>query len=165
MAEYTVLAASQKKMVDGQHGPMQVIALTLQADGGQPQQCEWFTKATTNVPVAGQKLDGELQESQYGLKFKKTQGGGFGGFRGGGRSPGEQRSIARMHSQKMAMQYAAVKGEVPSTWTALEELVDWFYQDALNAQPPKPQPVRRDTQPDPSYPGTDVPADTRGLAA
>lgn len=85
MTAFTVKAASKKKDVDGKHGPMQVIALTF--DDGT--QAEWFTKASTPVPAPGSTLDGELEDGQYGKKFKKAFAGGGGGRGGQGLSKEE----------------------------------------------------------------------------
>lgn len=169
MPEFTVTAALKKKDTpDKGYGAGQVIGLELlDAGGKQFAPAEWFTKATTQVPVVGSKV--EFESPEWDDKFKvwkvKKPKGNFGGAGRGGRSPEESRQIVRQHSQHMALKYYEVRGEgVPSTFNALEQMVDWFYQDALNAQPPKVQPTRKDTERDPNY-TTDVPADTQGLAA
>jgi hypothetical protein len=51
MPEYTVLAAEQKKTLDGRNGPMQVISLRL-TDGTTEHNAEWFTKASSTDPRA-----------------------------------------------------------------------------------------------------------------
>jgi hypothetical protein len=140
LAEFSVLAASQKKTVESKHGPRQVINLTLAKEGeAAPVQCEWFTLATTAIPAPGSKLEGELESGQYGMSFKKAQNnGGFGGGRGG-RSPEERRSIARQHAQKVAMQYAEIKGEkgdLPEKYKVsdLKPIIDWLFNDVLEAE-------------------------------
>jgi hypothetical protein len=138
MATFTVQQASQKKTLDGKHGPMQVIALILQEYGiAETTAAEWYTRADTALPQPGSTLEGELSPSEYGLKFKKAQpAGGFGGGRGG-RSPEETRSIVRQHSQMVALQYAAIRqaqGKLPPEDFTLEKLaiiISWFDRDAL----------------------------------
>jgi hypothetical protein len=109
MPEFTVAAASQKKTLDGKNGPMQVIALSL-TDGGATHQAEWFTKASTPLPAEGSRIEGTLEPSDYGLKFKKAFNGGAGG--GGGfrpRDPKDTASIIRQHSQHMAVTLLVAK--------------------------------------------------------
>lgn len=101
MPEYGVISAVKKKEVDGQHGPMQVIALTLDDGTASPIAAEWFTKASTPIPAPGERLDGTLEDSQYGKKFKKAQQQGFGGGR---RDPQTEKRITRQHSQDMGIQ-------------------------------------------------------------
>ena len=118
MSTFTVQAAAQKKEVPGQHGPMQVIALTLDDGTGEPKAAEWFTKATTPLPQAGSTLEGDLtKDPNYGWKFKRAQQNG-GGFRG--RSPQETAQIAHMHAQKCALAYAQLRqtqGQLPENFS------------------------------------------------
>jgi hypothetical protein len=103
LAEFSVLAASKKKDVDGKNGPMQVLALTLAKEGeAAPVVAEWYTKASTPIPAPGAKLEGELENSQYGWKFRKAQQNGFGG--GGKRDPATEKRIVHQHSQDMAIE-------------------------------------------------------------
>jgi hypothetical protein len=82
------------------------------------ERCELAQKESTQRPVAGNELDGEIQHRTYGdppkddYKFKKAYGGGAGG---GGRSwkprpddapevyAARQAMIARQHSQDVGM--------------------------------------------------------------
>ena len=134
MAEYTVIAANQKKELDGQHGRMQVIALTLGKDGqADAIQAEWFTKATTPLPQQGQKLEGEVEQGQYGLKFKKAQTG-FGGGKGG-MDPATQRRVARFAAQERALLYMQVKGITDFKLDDdFRKVVTWFQKDAEAAE-------------------------------
>lgn len=93
---FTVLNASVKKeLPDNGYGPKKVVALELRDSAEVLHNAEWFTNASTPLPAAGTQLDGELEDGQYGKKFKPSQvRGGGGGFRGGrGTSPQEQASI------------------------------------------------------------------------
>lgn len=149
MPEFQVLSASKKKDVQGKNGPMQVINLRLQ-DGQETKNAEWFTKATTAIPQAGQKLEGDLEfDSQYNSwKFKKAQGG-FGGGGGAKRPPEENARIVRQHSQEMALRYAVAKaaaGQLPDNFKPndMVAIIDWFDRDAWDgsinptgAHPPK----------------------------
>lgn len=132
MPTFTVQAASQKKLLpDNGRGAKQVINLTL-ADGDQPPViAEWFTNATTPLPTPGSTLDGTVEQSDYGPKFKKA-----GGFGGGPRQrdPRESAQIQRQHSQEMALRYAALRADKemlpePFTLADLRKVIDWFEQD------------------------------------
>lgn len=112
MPTFTVQAASVKKQIpDSGRGAKQVINLTL-AEGDQPPViAEWFTAATTAIPSVGSTIEGTIEPSEYGPKFKKA--GGFGGGGGGGRSesPETRRSIAMQHAQKCAVEALKLAAE------------------------------------------------------
>lgn len=104
MPTFTVQAAAKKKDIpDSGRGAKQVIVLTL-VDGDQPPViAEWFTAAATPIPTTGSTLEGTVEPSEYGPKFKKA--GGFSGGGGGGRprTPEERKSIQMQHAQKCAV--------------------------------------------------------------
>jgi hypothetical protein len=137
MAQYVVKSAVQKSTKETEYGPMQTIALVLTEYGKDEDiAAEWYTKATTPIPQAGTRLEGEVTQSSYGPKFKKAQAGfgAGGGFRG--RSPEETRQIVRQHSQHMALLYVQAKaavGALPADFkpSDLTKIVDWFDADAL----------------------------------
>lgn len=137
MSTFTVASAAKKKDVPGQHGPMQVIALTLDDGTGEPKAAEWFTKATTPLPQAGSTLEGELtKDPQFGWKFKRAQNQNGAGFRQ--RDPRETAQIVRQHSQRMALMYVhakAVVGALPADFkpSDLLPIVQFFFDDALKA--------------------------------
>jgi hypothetical protein len=102
MPTYTVISAEKTKDVtlEGK-GDFQDVKMTLKNEAGREAVVSWFTKATTTIPAAGTKLEGEVtKDEKYGFKFKKAASGGFGGG-GKGKSPEEQKSIARQHAQKV----------------------------------------------------------------
>src|SRR3954454_3172237 len=141
MPTYTVRAARHKKTIDGQHGPLQIIALVID-DGNGPVDAEWATKVETPVPAEGQQLDGTLETPQYGMRFKKTPAGGAGGGWGPGPRPEDPklaRRILRQHSQSTALAaLTLVLGhgiiEPPEDSRAFFELLsrtaDWLDKDA-----------------------------------
>lgn len=124
---YTVVDATKKKSVDGKFGPMQVVALRLQ-NGAEVLATEWFTKASTPLPAAGETLEGDVTEGKYGKEFKKAQGFG-------GRSPRDSRRIERQHSQEMALRaLALLGGELQEDdWVDVRHDIkwwtDWFVTD------------------------------------
>ena len=142
MPVYTVKQAEKiGDKPDKGYGPMQSIRLELQEYGqAEATSAEWYTKATTAIPLAGSTIEGDIKPGQYGPQFKKAQqAGGFGGGRGG-RSPEETKAIVRQHSQAMALQYAAIRqaqGELPAEKFTLEnlwKLVDQFDADVARAK-------------------------------
>lgn len=134
MPTYTVKQATKKKDVQGQHGPMKVVTLQLSGPDGD-QTAEWFTKDQTPLPDAGSQIEGTVEPSEYGLKFKKAAGAFTGGgFRG--RSPEENRRIVRQHSQDMGIRWAELahaRGKLPEDFKVADllKLVDVFHRDAM----------------------------------
>lgn len=81
------------------------------------------------APKVGDQWFGVVEETERGLKFKSVQQGGF----GGGKSPEQQRSIVRQHSQEMALRLEANRiaaGGGRFTPEDLKKAVDWFEKDA-----------------------------------
>ena len=135
MAEYTVVPAEHKKAVDGRNGPMQVIALRL-SDGTTEHAAEWFTKADTAVPSPNTRIEGTLEPSQYGLKFKKDRPA-FGGT-ARARDPKDTASIVRQHSQHMTLlllQAKAQSGKLTDedlTPAKIKQVTDFFDDDVAH---------------------------------
>jgi hypothetical protein len=172
MAEYTVVAAEHKKAVDGRNGPMQVIALRL-SDGTTEHAAEWFTKADTAVPSPNTRIEGTLEPSQYGLKFKKDRPA-FGGT-ARTRDPKESAAIQRQHSQGCAvalLHVKAIAGKLADddlTPAKIKALADWFDDDiaggverkhpsqkTVHGLPVHNEPVPTGA-PEPTTPSTDYP--------
>jgi hypothetical protein len=88
------------------------------AAGTVHQNVELAQRASSPAPTVGQALDGNLDNTQYGLKFKKAfaagaSGGGGGGYKG--KSPSEQASIAAsvaLDKALIAVEQAATLGVV-----------------------------------------------------
>jgi len=75
--------------------------------------------------TVGQEVNGEWKTDDYGTKFEvaRATGGGF------GKSPEQQASIVRQHSQEMALRYATLKGKTDITFKELQIVIDWFEAD------------------------------------
>jgi hypothetical protein len=106
------------------------------SDGTVLGDVEWSRKPDSAGPRVGETLDGTLERTQYGVKFKKAMGGGGGG--GGGfrpRDPLEVAGMQRAHAQEMALRYAQVKataGQLPEDFKPgenLKPIIDWFSED------------------------------------
>ena len=135
MSEYIVAEAGVTKSGLGTNGDMKEITLRFQ-DG---VQATWFCKQDTAVPAPGTSVQGEIEDSQWGKKFKKARSGGFGGggFGGGKMDPAREQKIVRQHSQEMALRYVAAK-DVPlnNGIEDLTKIIDWFQKDALGQDAP-----------------------------
>lgn len=132
MASYTVTAFHGRGNPFGEDkewGPLIPRRMELEGVEGV---VAWNRKPADADPKVGETLEGELEQTQYGFKFKKSrQGGGF----GGGKSPEQQKSIVRQHSQEMALRYMAIqvaRGVVPEgfDYSNLTPIIDWFVKDA-----------------------------------
>jgi hypothetical protein len=137
MPDFKVIGCAFKKDVQLQHGAFKVYALTLEAPGGGHVAAELMQKPETAAPAEGSVLTGTVEQTQYGMKFKK-QPPAFGG--GGGRAEDPRRGamILRQHSQAMSLQYAELRlkqGTLPADFslTDLAKVTDWFDADARKA--------------------------------
>jgi hypothetical protein len=107
---YTVRGAVPTKTGLGQSGNMQDVALALTGPDGVELTASWFAKMGETLPQPGSQVEGSIEQSQYGPKWKPVrQGGGGGGGRGWQPEPPEKRrSIAMQHAQKCAVELLAV---------------------------------------------------------
>lgn len=109
---------------------------------GQVEAAHITRPANAPPPAMGEQLTGSIgPKNQWDRRpFKKAKpAGGRGGGQGGGRSPEDQRSIVRQHSQEMALraiELGATFGVIgkPDSSKGLMVLVgqmaDWFEKDA-----------------------------------
>ena len=138
MSAYTVMAAKEKKRFPGKQGGEFVVYLVQLDDGnGAKQTAELVQKAATPAPQVGDQLEGTVEQSEYGAKFKKAQRGGFGGPRPD--DPKKSAHIARMHAQDMALRFVGLMHERGQLKDELKlgflwKIADQFEQDALAAK-------------------------------
>ena len=99
MPVYTVESARERKRKQTDFGEKVDFGINFKEFG---EEVSWFTNATTPMPNAGEKLEGEITPSEYGPKFRKARANGF-----GHRTPRDSGRIERQHSQDMAIQLAA----------------------------------------------------------
>jgi hypothetical protein len=81
------------------------------------------------------KLEGKIKPNAPDFKCKDTNCGWVKWpskpkTNGYGKTPEEQKSIVRQHSQEMALRYAGLKGKKDIKPAELIKLVDWFQKDA-----------------------------------
>jgi hypothetical protein len=116
----------------------------------------WRRKAG-DTPEVGKSYYGTITIGDYGPRFKKEKkldgSGASGGSNGswGGKSPDQQASIVRQHSQEMALRYLAIFGDsaleandadglITSLVGEVKPIIDWFEADANKAQLASQQP-------------------------
>jgi hypothetical protein len=76
---------------------------------GQPDAVEMNIKPTSPVPQIGEELDGTIETTSYGKKFKRTQSGGF---QGGSSNPERQSSIEWQSARRDAVDYCIAKSRL-----------------------------------------------------
>lgn len=122
MPEYTVTALhGQGKPWSTKDGKGPFIPHRFEVEGKEGM-VEWSRKEGSPGPSVGEVLSGDLTQGQYGWKFKKAQANG-GGF--GGKSPEQQRSIVRQHSQMEAKGVREFKLD-----DDFRKVINWFQEDA-----------------------------------
>jgi hypothetical protein len=144
---YTVTAVSDnvRQWTAKQGGPMNSYRVNLKdAQGVETQNVEWARKVTSDPPTVGETVEGNIDNTDYGLKLKPAfspGGGGGGGPRG--KSPQESAAIQRMHLQKTAPQWIELfltigVIEQPTSKEAAvklgEGIMDWLSKDVEKAK-------------------------------
>lgn len=102
------------------------------------EEAEWYTRATNPPPVQGAQMDGTIEDSSYGKKFKKTrkEGGGGGRF-----DPEKDKKITRLAAQKAAVEllkhpaYASLTAD--QVKTTVKAMTDFFAEDAAPQSAPQ----------------------------
>lgn len=137
---FTVDKAELKKEFEGKQGGTFVVYTVALKDGDGVTAAELVQKQASPTPKPGDVLEGTLEKTDYGMKFKRAQN--FGGKGGGGKSPAERAEIRRMHSQEMGLRLLDIElrlgklTELAETKKASELLlprVDFFDEDAIAA--------------------------------
>ena len=122
MAMFTITGVDTKvRDWQSEHGTMRAYNIKLTDAAGTEHLAEWSRKLSSPAPAPG-PIEGELVQSQYGLRFKKTQtgGGGGGGSREYKADPAKQRAIAMEAAQKVAVDVLRLAME-QGVWKAPDE--------------------------------------------
>ena len=111
MPTYTVKSINRQKSWKGKYGDMVSYYCILENEGGNQAEVEIAQKVTTPAPTVDQKIEGTVEDGDYGKKLKKAQpqGGGGGGFKSGPKSPEERKSIERQVAAKCATDLVIAK--------------------------------------------------------
>lgn len=89
----------------GKYG-LNVVKATLELDGKQAE-VEILQKPETPLPSDGEQLEGQVEKTQYGLKFKRASK--FNGNGGNGYSKDREESIDRAVAIKSATQLVSAR--------------------------------------------------------
>lgn len=112
MAKYTVVAAVSVGQIEVQGNPLNKVMVTMTDEAGNQVGAEMLQKPDTALPAAGSTLEGTIEETKYGKRFKKDrQAGGFGGG-ARGRSPEERDEIMRQNALTNAVAYVTAKASL-----------------------------------------------------
>ncbi len=151
MASYVVESAGRVKTLPAtdQRGELAVHEYVLSAGGRGPKiRVERLAKPQTPLPAVGSAIEGEIEDTKWGKRFKPERAGNSGPRR---RDPAETRAIQRQHSQEMALRYIAAK-------VATGKLANFTFDDVVKLT----GAFERDVQP-PVIPPSDVPLEDEGL--
>lgn len=114
--EFKVLSATKLKERDSQYGKMIDYMMVFEDD----KAGEMSQKADTPAPKAGDVLEGEITQTNYGPKFKKASKGGFGG--GWKQDPETRKEIMRQNALTNAVQFCIAKANMMSKEKGLDYL-------------------------------------------
>jgi hypothetical protein len=159
VSAYTVkrVADSPREWSSKQGGTFLSYTVDLEGEGGKVEAgVEWNRKPESRAPEVGDRIAGTIEPGKFSERFKmdyeatkELSGGGSTGSSGGadygrrggggGKSPDQQASIVRQHSQEMAIRVLAAIGSPPELDTGalktnLKDWTDFFAADAGAAQ-------------------------------
>jgi hypothetical protein len=86
--KYKITALGKSKDISSNYGPLKVY--DVQFDSGD--WVEMTQKPDSPAPSVGQEVEGTVEDTKWGKRFKKASAGGYGGG-GGKESPEMRRSI------------------------------------------------------------------------
>lgn len=176
---YTILSATEGRTYNGKYGEM--VVWNVQLENATPENGAGsfeLHKKPGNTPQAGDTVDvkrfapGDFDGTPHVRIFAEAPQGGASSSTGGGggsyqKSPDQQRSIVRQHSQEMALRLIEATGDARELNLSdgklagaylngtVKRLTDWFARDA-GAEAPAP-PVQSNGAPQ------EVPVDTTDL--
>lgn len=127
MPKYKVISAIKTKEHIGQYDNTE-YALSLQDESGKTVGCTILQKPLSPIPSG--EIEGDIESSQWGMKFKKAKPA-FGGFGG---SSVSSKANPREHAQEMALRFVDLQVQLGALKTlskeALIPVIDWFVEDA-----------------------------------
>lgn len=104
---YKVIKAEVTKTEVGKYKNSEITA-TLENGEGKQAEVTFLQKPDTPVPAAGDELNGTVEQSQYGLKFRKASPYSSNG-NGGGYSRDREESIDRAVAIKSATEIVSAR--------------------------------------------------------
>lgn len=115
MAKFVVQSVQAKEPFNTQNGTLYPFNLMGLLDG-QLDSVQMNFKKAENCPKIGEEIEGTVETTQYGKKFKKTPSTqGFGGNAGGRHNdPEVQNAIIRQNALTNAVAYVTAKANLMS---------------------------------------------------
>lgn len=118
---YKIVTAMKTGEFEGKYGKLYKYAVQFE---GKDEAVEMNQKPGSPAPKAGDELEGTIESTQYGKRFKRTQtGGNQGGYRD---NPERQSSIEWQSARRDAVDYCIAKSrllfDLKKTKEAEEEL-------------------------------------------
>lgn len=107
-AVFTVKSAEVSKTDVGKYGNNEITA-TIEDASGTSHQVTFLQKPASPLPTPGDTLEGTVEESQYGLKFRRAWKNNGGNFGGGNFSKDREESIDRAVAIKSATQLVSAR--------------------------------------------------------
>lgn len=139
---FKVLSAENEKRLPakGDRPELAVHRYGLEIDG-ERQYVERVAKLDTALPTVGSFIDGTIEQTNFGPRFKPTpKGGNFNG-RGGGMTPEREKTIVRQHQTEMALRYIDLKARLGKitdfTFADVQRLTDAFVKDLEGSPAPQ----------------------------
>lgn len=135
MPSFQIESVLGHRVWTGRYGPMLSYDCEFKTEQGIAR-VEWSKKPDSPEPKVGETVEGELESTTHGMKFKQARSAPAGAFRG--KSPIERNEIARMASQRTAVELLAVEvaaGKSPDKLMqdAFLQRVEMLYQDIKKA--------------------------------
>ena len=118
--KYTVVAAASAGTLDLSGKIFNKIIVTMTDEAGASLAAELLQRPETPMPMAGQILEGTVEDTKFGKRFKKDKKdfGNGGGFRG--KSPEERGEIMRQNALGNAIHFVIEKAKYMKQPEALE---------------------------------------------
>lgn len=163
MGAYTIKSVGEPKPWSNDFGSFLSYPVDLQGDGDDGRVAlgvEWSRKSDSKPPQAGDRIVGDITESQYGSKIKvdydatkelkgggRPSGGGEHSFsRGGAKSPDQQASIQRQVALKILAPTINSDGLTENVKATVEEIED-FINAASGGEATRAEPVPASSPP------------------
>lgn len=138
MPTYLIEHAEKKNEYADKYGPKVAYNLKISGENGV---IEMSQKPETAPPTPGQEIDGDIKETEFGKKFKKTYAPGSSNGFSGGRTedPKKSAEIRRMACQRAAIELLTAEVHAGLTFAnqkasdLLKPRVDWLEADVIAA--------------------------------
>lgn len=108
--EYKIVNSMRTGEFDSKFGKM--VKYTVQLED-ENEAVELVQKPDSPEPKSGDVIEGTIENTQYGRKFKKERSGGFGGSKS---DPATQKAIIRQNALTNAVNYCIAKANLDKNY-------------------------------------------------